>query len=98
MFGAQAADVYAFGVMLWEMFTSSRAWAGMMHAQVMCQIAIGARLAMPDGAPPAFKLLLRVRRPSLGAEPALTTRAVCARACVCACVCVRVRVCVRWLP
>lgn len=30
---SRAADVFAFGVLLWEMATSSRAWAGMSHTQ-----------------------------------------------------------------
>lgn len=31
---SKAADVFAFGVLLWEMATGSRAWAGMSHTQV----------------------------------------------------------------
>ena len=30
----QAADVYSFGVMLWEMYTGQRAWAALNYAQV----------------------------------------------------------------
>lgn len=39
---SRAADVYAFGVLVWEMATSSRAWAGMSHTQASLHHHLGA--------------------------------------------------------
>ena len=34
----QAADVYAFGVLLWEMLSGERAWANLTPPQVMVAV------------------------------------------------------------
>jgi serine/threonine protein kinase len=55
----QATDVYSFGVLLWEMLTSTRAWAGMSHAAIICQVAVmGRSLELPPGLPPCLHQLL----------------------------------------
>eukprot|EP00884_Botryococcus_braunii_P002388 jgi/Botrbrau1/1214/Bobra.0163s0022.1 len=38
-----AADMYAFGIIMWEMFNGCRAWASMTHAQVITAVAIEGR-------------------------------------------------------
>lgn len=50
---ARSADVWAFGVLLWEMFSGQRAWAGMSYTQVMQAVGYEQRgPEWPPSAPP----------------------------------------------
>jgi serine/threonine protein kinase len=53
----KSLDVYSFGVMLYEMYTGRRAWAGMRGFTVQAQILLGRRLEMPDHTPEPLKSL-----------------------------------------
>ncbi len=55
----QPADVYSFGVLLWEMLTSSRAWAGLRHVHIICMVGVQSQsLATPEGLHPVLAQLL----------------------------------------
>ncbi|KAK9816932.1 hypothetical protein WJX72_007171 [[Myrmecia] bisecta] len=54
----QQADCYAFGVLLWELWTSERPWAKQRPHQIIFALTVqGRSLTFPDDTPPAYKEL-----------------------------------------
>lgn len=51
----QAADCYAFGILMWEMYTSTCAWLNMSHAQVVRAVLTNRKLAWPSDVPDAYR-------------------------------------------
>lgn len=46
-------------MLLWEMLTASRAWAGLRHAHIICMVGVQSQsLAIPEGLHPLFVQLL----------------------------------------
>ena len=61
--------MYAFGVLLWELWCSAGAWSGMSQAQVIAAILVrGRKLEFPPGTPGDYQ----VRTLALVARPQLT--------------------------
>ncbi len=54
---SKSADVYAYGVLLFELFTAERPWNGLRHAEVLHKVAVKKeRLQLPEDAPQLFKV------------------------------------------
>ncbi len=47
--------MFAFGVLLWQMYTGLRPWAGMNHGQIIYNVGMkNVQLLFPPGTPPAI--------------------------------------------
>lgn len=54
---SKGADVYAFGVVLYELFTADRPWSGLRHAEVLHRVAVKReQLQLPTNAPQPFQV------------------------------------------
>merc|ERR1712060_241321 len=60
-------DVYAFGVILWQLCTNSTPFEGLQPTQVVVMVAQGATLELPDNVPQELARIFRscvARKPS----------------------------------
>ena len=64
----KAADTFSFGVMLWQMLTAVRPWAGLRHDQVVEAVAADKKVGALEGwgMPLTASGLSRGHRPHLG--------------------------------
>ena len=55
---SKSADVYAYGVLLFELFTAEKPWSGLRHAEVLHKVAVKHdRLQLPPDTPQQFKVM-----------------------------------------
>ena len=60
---SKSADVYAFGVLLWEMYTGQRPWSGLGQMQIIFHLTQRKkRLQFPSETPPQLQVCGQVNR------------------------------------
>ncbi len=52
---SKAVDVWAFGMVLWEMYMGARPYSGMSHAQILYHVTSGQKAELSKTAPPALR-------------------------------------------
>ena len=55
---SKAVDVYSWGVIVWEMYSGCRPYAGMSHSQVLHAIGLGRLLQLPKDMPGGLRELV----------------------------------------
>jgi hypothetical protein len=53
----KACDVYAFGVIIWEIYVGKRAWEGMAPGAVLRKVASGETVVFPAQTPHRLRVL-----------------------------------------
>ena len=68
-----SADVYSFGVIVWELWTGCVPWAGKSVFEVMTAVVQGQRLALPESCSNAHPTVACITEKCMGAEDARPT-------------------------
>lgn len=57
MYNLQAADVYAFGILLWEMCTGQKPWVGLKEQEIITKVVQNEKQPLfPRDTPAPFKV------------------------------------------